>query len=175
MFWEEMYDTLEPLYPGFKSWLNRCVNDSNRLAFAYYDNGRVAGLAMLKLEDANSGVWKLCTLYVAQFYREKGLGTRLAHKVISYLKELNAQKCYVTLANAKKISFYTSLGFRDVYTQLDAYPRTGRFPDVADEYVLTMQCKDLPDLLSSGWIAPVHIDYLESLLSQDRCAYFSRS
>lgn len=65
-------------YPEFDGWLNfkllRGLKSGDRKILIVKDNGKIAGLSVLKLTQVEN---KICTFFVAPEHRGKGYGTKL--------------------------------------------------------------------------------------------------
>ena len=107
----KIYETtkyLENDYPNYKKWFIekqlKEVLEGRREILFLEENNEIIALACLKKEEN-----KICTLYVKEEYRNKGIGTELINSVDNpniYL--------WVYKNNKRAISLYEKLGFTNV-------------------------------------------------------------
>ena len=100
----KIYETtkyLENDYPNYKKWFIdkqlKEVLEGRREILFLEENNEIIALACLKKEEN-----KICTLYVKEEYRNKGIGTKLLIEVMKYL---NTTKPFITISESKLFMF----------------------------------------------------------------------
>ena len=86
----EIYSIVEHLnedYPRYKEWfynkqVNGCFSRFRDILFIKNENSKIIGVSFLKMEDNEK---KICTLYVCEEYRKKGVGTMLLEESFNIL------------------------------------------------------------------------------------------
>ena len=86
----EIYSIVEHLnedYPRYKEWfynkqVNGCFSRFRDILFIKNENSKIIGVSFLKMEDNEK---KICTLYVCEEYRKKGVGTMLLEESFNVL------------------------------------------------------------------------------------------
>lgn len=86
----EIYSIVEHInedYPRYKEWfynkqVNGCFSRFRDILFIKNENSKIIGVSFLKMEDNER---KICTLYVCEEYRKKGVGTMLLEESFNIL------------------------------------------------------------------------------------------
>lgn len=86
----EIYSIVEHLnedYPRYKEWfynkqVNGCFSRFRDILFIKNENSKIIGVSFLKMEDNEK---KICTLYVCEEYRKKGVGSMLLEESFNIL------------------------------------------------------------------------------------------
>lgn len=91
-------------YPQHKEWfflkhLPGVIKGTRDILFVQNDESEIIAIACLKNEDDEK---KICTLYVKEEYRNKGIGTALIEKSMDYLQ---TDQPFLTITEASLNSF----------------------------------------------------------------------
>ena len=100
------------LYPDFDTWLGKTLREqTTRVALGIVE-GELAGVSVWKPKDRR--VAKLATFFVAQDYRQEGLGPHLLFHQIREWVDARVEKVVVTVATrvANILPFFIQYGFR---------------------------------------------------------------
>lgn len=92
------------LYPCFEKWFYEKVlvgldSDERKILTEYSADGRLAGIAILKVTSKES---KLCNLTILPEFQKRGFGIRLFNRVF---EELGTQKPFLTVSEEKYPEF----------------------------------------------------------------------
>jgi N-acetylglutamate synthase-like GNAT family acetyltransferase len=100
------------LYPDFESWLGKTLRDAQTRVALGVVEGQLAGISVWKAKDRR--VAKLATFFVAQDYRQEGLGPHLLFHQMREWVDARVQKVVVTVASrmASILPFFFQYGFR---------------------------------------------------------------
>lgn len=108
---EKIYLATEPIckyYPNHKEWfynihLPKCIKDINNYTILFVrnpeDHNEIIGVACLRYENKER---KICSLYISENYRNKGIGTKLLEESMNWLK---TTKPFITITQ-DNIKYY---------------------------------------------------------------------
>lgn len=82
----------------------------NRLILIAKEDGKVVGFCIAKKEEKENN---LSAIYVDPKYQGKGIGGKLAHKVLEWLGNEKDISVFVADYNENAIAFYERFGFKD--------------------------------------------------------------
>lgn len=121
-------------YPNFKEWLyftfRKEMISGTRSIVVAHDQGRVAGLALLKNSSAEK---KICTFYVLPSFREIGLGHQLMDASIACLGNKDTT---ITVAEERNSELYPLLKSKGFSLEKKI---TGLYRDNVDEYFYSLK------------------------------------
>jgi N-acetylglutamate synthase-like GNAT family acetyltransferase len=109
---KELLAPVEDLYPNFDAWLGKTLRDADARVALGVVGGDIAGIAVWKQKDRR--VVKLSTFFVAEGYRQEGLGPHLLFHQIREWVEARVEKVIVTVSSrmAGILPFFLQYGFR---------------------------------------------------------------
>jgi len=92
------------------------------------DSALAIGHAQIVPHDVR--VWELKSLAVLAPYRERGVGTGLVRRSVSWVRQHGADQLLVATASAdlENLGFYQRLGFRMLRIERDAFTTEGGYP-----------------------------------------------
>lgn len=106
---DEIYLVTEPIckyYPNHKEWfynihLPKCIKDINNYTILFVRNSdnEIIGVACLRYENKER---KICSLYISENHRNKGIGTKLLEESMKWLK---TTKPFITITK-DNIKYY---------------------------------------------------------------------